>query len=121
VVELLEEIARDVEAITRKMTLKRLQSLPVEIHSQTRLLSLEGGEASVHDESTGGERSLGHFDSVIVAVGHRSHDPLSERLREAGLEVEVVGDARAPGQVWDATQAGRDAITALLDAHEDGG
>ena len=121
VVELLEDIARDMEAITRKMTLKRLQSLPVEIHTQTRLLSLEGGEASVHDESTGEERSLGRFDSVIVTVGHRSHDPLSAALREAGLEVEVVGDARAPGQVWDATQTGHEAISALLDVHEAGG
>ena len=109
------------EAISRKMTLKRLQSLPVEIHMQTRLLSLEGGEVRVHDESTGEERSLGRFNSVIVAVGHRSHDPLSAALRQAGLEVEVVGDARAPGQVWDATQGGHDAITALLDVHEAGG
>ncbi len=121
VVELLEDIARGMEAISRKMTLKRLQSLPVEIHMQTRLLSLEGGEASVHDESTGEERSLGRFDSVIVAVGHRSHDPLSAALREAGLEVEVVGDARAPGQVWDATQAGRDAISTMIDSDAGGG
>jgi len=114
VVEVLEDVARDMEAITRKMTLKRLQSLPVEIHTQTRLLRFEHGEALVGNETTGEERTLGRFDSVLVAVGHRSHDPLSAALREAGLEVEVVGDARAPGQVWDATQGGRAAITTLL-------
>jgi len=114
VVEVLEDVARDMEAITRKMTLKRLQSLPVEIHTQTRLLRFEHGEAHVRDETTGEERTLGRFDSVLVAVGHRSHDPLSAVLREAGLDVEVVGDALAPGQVWDATQTGHDAITALL-------
>jgi len=32
--------------------------------------------------------------------------------------VEVVGDVRTPGQVWDATQDGRAAITAVLDAAE---
>jgi 2,4-dienoyl-CoA reductase-like NADH-dependent reductase (Old Yellow Enzyme family)/thioredoxin reductase len=114
VVEVLEDVARDMEAITRKMTLKRLQSLPVEIHTQTRLLRFEHGEALVRNETTGEEWTLGRFDSVLVAVGHRSHDPLSAALREAGLEVEVVGDAQAPGQVWDATQGGREAITALL-------
>ncbi len=119
VVELLEDVARDMEAITRKMTLKRLQSLPVEIHTQTRLLRFEQGEAHVRNETTGEERTLGRFDSVLVAVGHRSHDPLSAALCEAGLEVEVVGDARTPGQVWDATQDGRAAITAVLNA--DGG
>jgi len=121
VVEVLEDVARDMEAITRKMTLKRLQSLPVEIHTQTRLLRFEEGEAHVRNEMTGEEQTLGPFDSVLVAVGHRSHDPLSAALREAGLEVEVVGDARAPGQVWDATQTGHDAITALLNAHKIGG
>lgn len=118
VVELLEDVARDMEAITRKMTLTRLQGLPVEVHTRTRLLSLEDGEALVRDESTGGERSLGSFDSVLVAVGHRSYDPFSAALQETGLEVEVVGDAREPGQIWDATQDGRAAITAGLEAGE---
>jgi len=116
VVELLEDVARDMEAISRKMTLKRLKELPVVVHTGTRLLSLEGGDALVRDESTGDERSLGSFDSVLVAVGHRSHDPLSTALRETGLEVEAVGDARTPGQVWDATQDGRAAITVVLNA-----
>ncbi len=116
VVELLEDVARDMEAITRKMTLKRLQGLPVEVHTGTRLLSLEHGEALVRSEASGDERSLGSFDSVLVAVGHRSHDPLSTALREAGIAVEVVGDARKPGQIWDATQDGRAAITAGLEA-----
>jgi len=91
----------------------------VEIHTLTRLLRFEEGEAHIRDETTGEERTLGRFDSILVAVGHRSHDPLSGALREAGLEVEVVGDARTPGQVWDATQGGRAAITAALDS--DGG
>jgi len=116
VVELLEDVARDMEAISRKMTLKRLKGLPVSVHTGTRLLSLEGGDALVRDESTGDERSLGSFDSVLVAVGHRPHDPLSTELREAGFAVEVAGDARTPGQVWDATQDGRAAVTTGLDS-----
>jgi len=121
VVELLDDVARDMEAITRTMTLKRLQSLPVEMHTRTRLLRFVRGEARVRDETTGNERTLGHFDSVLVAVGHTSNDPLSAALREAGIAVEVVGDARAPGQVWDATQDGRAAITAFLEAAAAGG
>jgi 2,4-dienoyl-CoA reductase-like NADH-dependent reductase (Old Yellow Enzyme family)/thioredoxin reductase len=113
VVELLEDVARDMEAISRKMTLMRLQALPVEIHTQTRLLSFEGSEAVVRDETTGDQRSLGFFASILVAVGHRSHDPLSAELVKAGLEVEVVGDARKPGQVWDATQNGHAAVVTV--------
>jgi 2,4-dienoyl-CoA reductase-like NADH-dependent reductase (Old Yellow Enzyme family)/thioredoxin reductase len=115
VVELLGDVARDMEAVSRTMTLRRLQGLPVEIYTQTRLLRFERGEAIVRDETTGDERSLGSFDSVLLAVGHRSHDQLSAGLVESGLEVEVIGDARNPGRIWDATQEGRAAIAAIVD------
>jgi NADPH-dependent 2,4-dienoyl-CoA reductase/sulfur reductase-like enzyme len=114
VVELLEDIARDMEAITRTMTLKRLAALPVTIHTKTRLLRMEGKEAIVHINEGEAETSLGTFDSVIVSVGHRPFDPFSEALRSAGLEVAVVGDARAPGQIWDATQEARNTLIDLL-------
>jgi NADPH-dependent 2,4-dienoyl-CoA reductase/sulfur reductase-like enzyme len=113
VVELLGEVARDMESITRKMTLGRLGALPVTILTTTRLARMEGGEAIVTGADDDQERTLGRFDSVLVAIGHRSYDPLSEGLRAAGLNVMVVGDARAPGQIFDATRAGRDAVDAI--------
>ena len=111
VVELLEEVARDMEAISRKMTMKRLSSLPVTVLQRTRLLGIENGEAIVRGEGNEEERTLGRFDSVVTAVGHRSYDPLSASLRAAGLSVEVIGDAEQPGQVLDATRAGWEVIT----------
>ncbi len=114
VVELLDETARDMEAITRKMTRKRLEKLPVTIHTTTRLVRMDGGEAFVEDADDGYERSIGRFDSVLVAIGHRSYDPLSEGLRAAGLPVTVIGDADEPGQIFDATQAGRRAVEAAV-------
>jgi NADPH-dependent 2,4-dienoyl-CoA reductase/sulfur reductase-like enzyme len=112
VVELLVGIARDMEAITRKMTLKRLEGLPVEIHTRTRLERVKDGEAFVVASDGNEETSLGRFDSFLVSVGHRSYDPLSPDLRATGIPVEVLGDARGPGQVFDATQDGRRAIVA---------
>jgi NADPH-dependent 2,4-dienoyl-CoA reductase/sulfur reductase-like enzyme len=109
VVEMLDDIARDMETITRKMVLKRLEELHVHVHTRTRLLRMNDGEALVLAGDAGKESSLGRFDSVLVSVGHRSHDPLSAELREAGIPVRVIGDAREPGQVFDATQAGRGA------------
>jgi NADPH-dependent 2,4-dienoyl-CoA reductase/sulfur reductase-like enzyme len=119
VVELLADVARDMEAVTRKMTLTRLQSLPVVFHTATRLVRVEAGEAFVVADGADAERSLGAFDSFVVAVGHRSHDPLSAGLRQAGLSVTVIGDAARPAQILDATTAGREAIRDLL-AHEPG-
>jgi len=114
VVELLEDIARDMEPVTRKMTLKRLEGLPVEVHTRTRLVRLENGEAFVMARDADQETSLGRFDSVLVSVGQRAHDPLSEELRRAGIPVDVCGDARTPGQVFDATQDGRRALAGEL-------
>jgi pyruvate/2-oxoglutarate dehydrogenase complex dihydrolipoamide dehydrogenase (E3) component len=112
VVELLEDMARDMDQLTRTMMLKRFAELPVAVHTRTRVLDMTAGEARVRDERTGEERSLGFFDTVIVAVGQASYDPLSEPLRAAGLEVEVIGDALLPGRILDATRAGREAAVA---------
>jgi NADPH-dependent 2,4-dienoyl-CoA reductase/sulfur reductase-like enzyme len=114
VVELLDETARDMEIITRKMTQKRLRKLPVTIHTKTRLVRMNGDEAIIDDADGGHERSIGRFDSVLVAIGHSSYDPLSEGLRDLGLAVTVIGDAFEPGQIFDATHSGRRAAEAVL-------
>ncbi len=106
VVELLEDVARDMEAVTRRMTLRRLRELPVTVHTSTRLIRMEEGEAFVVAEGSTDEISVGSFDSVLVAVGHRSYDPLSTELEKAGADVTVVGDAARPGQILDATRTG---------------
>jgi 2,4-dienoyl-CoA reductase-like NADH-dependent reductase (Old Yellow Enzyme family)/thioredoxin reductase len=117
VVELLEEIARDMETITRKMTLDRLEMLPVTIHTKTRLVRMIGQEAIVSGARNGAEKSIGQFDSVLVAIGHEPCDALSKKLRAAGLPVTVIGDAREPRQIFDATQEGRDVIEEILRAN----
>jgi len=110
VVELLDDVARDMETITRKMTLGRLATLPVTVHTGTHLRRLDRGDAIVRIGDAEKELSLGRFDSVVVAVGQRSHDPLSKDLEATGLEVKVVGDAVHPGQILDATRAGYEAV-----------
>jgi hypothetical protein len=92
------------------MILKRLEELPVEVRTETQLVRVEDGEAFVVVSGVGQETSLGRFDSILVSVGHRSHDPLSAELRAAGIPFEMLGDAHEPGQIFDATQDGRRAI-----------
>jgi len=106
VVEMLDEIARDMEPVTRKLTMMRLGKLPVTIHKSTRVVRVERSEVFAQREEQAEAKSLGTFDTFIVAVGNRSVDALSEALRRRGLSVHVAGDAAKPGQVWDATQAG---------------
>jgi hypothetical protein len=94
------------EAVTRAMTLRRLKELPVAIHTSTRVNRLVEGEAFVSAEGSDAELSIGVFDSVLVAVGHRSFDPLSAALERSGVRLTVIGDALRPGQILDATGGG---------------
>jgi len=103
VVELLEEIARDMEPITRKLTLKRLASGAIEILTGVTVQRLDGELALVSDAS--GERDLGPFDSVVAAVGTRPVRTLLEPLVGRGVELHVVGDAEAPDQVLGAVRS----------------
>jgi 2,4-dienoyl-CoA reductase-like NADH-dependent reductase (Old Yellow Enzyme family)/thioredoxin reductase len=104
VVEMLEEVAGDMDPISRKMMMMRLASLPVETHTSTQLLRMEGRRAIAGGR--GETRDLGEFDTVVTAVGNRPFDPLSEDLRAAGLEVHVIGDATQPGKAGEAIRSG---------------
>lgn len=107
VVELLTEIGRDLEPITRKLTLKNLTLQGVEVLIETKITRFEGKKAYV--ESGGVEKLLGEFDTVIAAVGTRSVNELEAVLRENGYEVQIIGDARKPGQIYDAIHQGYEA------------
>ena len=48
-------------------------------------------------------------DTVVLAAGYRAYNPLEESLKEAGLEVKVVGDAVKARTVRFATREGYDA------------
>ena len=112
VVEMLAEIARDMEPITRKLTLKRLAELPVEVLPETRVTELApDGTATV--EGPEGERTLGPFDTVVAAVGTRSRDELSAQLIASEIEVHVVGDAAELAQVQGAVRSAWEVARAL--------
>jgi pyruvate/2-oxoglutarate dehydrogenase complex dihydrolipoamide dehydrogenase (E3) component len=107
IVELLEEVGRDMEPITRKLALKEMRDAGVRILTTTRLVRFEDQEAYI--ESKRGGVSLGEFDSFVAAVGTRSIADLSPPLSERGIEVKVVGDARRPAGILDAVRDGFDA------------
>ncbi|MGD8922484.1 MAG: NAD(P)/FAD-dependent oxidoreductase [Candidatus Zixiibacteriota bacterium] len=111
VVELLDEVARDMLPITRKLTLQYLTESGVKILRSTEVTRID--KRRVFGLTDGAEKSLGEFDSVIVAVGTRSVNELEVLIRKHGIDVTVVGDARAPRQIMDAVREGFEAATAI--------
>ncbi len=112
VVEMLEEVARDMEPVTRKLLLGRLERLPVEVHTGTTVESV--GPEGVTVKTTGGSTEvLPPVDSVVYAVGTRPENALAAELERRGYRVQVVGDASRPGQVLQAVHTAWEAAAAL--------
>jgi len=104
VVEMLAEIARDMEPITRKMTLARLAAKSVSIYPESKLFKFAERWATIQSEK--GLTQLGPFDTVVAAIGTRSEEGLSPALRENGIPFTIVGDAQKPAQILDAVKSG---------------
>ena len=102
VIEALDDVARDMEMITRKLTLKRLSG--VQIHTGARLQHIQDGVATV--QIAGAPHELGPFDSVVLAVGSSPVDDLSAGLRDRGITTHVVGDAADLQQIMGAVRGG---------------
>ncbi|HHQ48079.1 MAG TPA: FAD-dependent oxidoreductase, partial [Acidobacteria bacterium] len=104
VVEMLEEIARDMEPVTRKLLLRRLERLPVTVMTSTRVEAV--GPDGIDLRDADGERiTIPPVDTIIVSVGTRPNDELAGELRRRGFEVHVVGDADHPAQVIGAVES----------------
>jgi NADPH-dependent 2,4-dienoyl-CoA reductase/sulfur reductase-like enzyme len=105
IVELMKDVARDMEPVSRKLAMKFLQTHQIPVYTETRVVRLEEGYAVFH-RGEGPEDRMGPFDTVVVAVGAVARDELSEDLKVRGLIVHVIGDARQPRQIYDAVRDG---------------
>jgi NADPH-dependent 2,4-dienoyl-CoA reductase/sulfur reductase-like enzyme len=92
-VEGAEEVGTKLDPLPRTMLLKRLQAKGVEIHTSTRVLGID--PVSVRVERGGRVLDL-PTDMVVVAVGVQPNRELEEALKESGLEIHTLGDAREP-------------------------
>ncbi|MCK4657385.1 MAG: FAD-dependent oxidoreductase, partial [candidate division Zixibacteria bacterium] len=100
-----EEVAHDMDPIGRKLVLKRIAALSVELHMMTNLVRIVDGRVFV--ENRGDERELGQFDTVVI-TGNHSFDPLSEQLQGMKFAVKVIGDAEKPGSIYQAVSSGHE-------------
>ena len=61
----------------------------------------EDGVDYIKDKS---EHSLRGFDTVVLALGYKNHDPLSQAAKAACPEVYVIGDAVQARRALEATR-----------------
>ena len=106
IVELLDDIARDMEMITRKLNLMKLQKNNVEVLTGTKVTSIEG--STVYAENVADKKPITFesIDIIVLATGMKSLRNLGENLKD-DLKVHFVGDANQVG----------DAVTAIQSAY----
>lgn len=105
IVEMLEELATDMEPITRfDLLTERLPKAG--IRSITKRVIAEISEKGVTTLDPMGKKSMVEAENVVIALGSKSVNPLAEKARELVPEVYVIGDAKEPRQIINATFEG---------------
>ncbi len=102
-IEMLNDIALDIEPRTRVLLLERLARLGVEKTTGCKVKSIH--QDCIQVETEGLKRKI-PVDSVVLAVGRKADNELESKLKKAGLKVFAVGDCRGPGNIREAIHQG---------------
>ncbi|MBF0689683.1 MAG: FAD-dependent oxidoreductase [Cellulomonas sp.] len=99
VVEMLDEIARDMLVVNRITLLRRLDEARVRLLTGTRVREITDDGVLV--EGPDGPATL-PADTVVLALGSRPRTDLLTELTAAGIPVQAVGDCVEPAKVGEA-------------------
>jgi len=104
IVEMLENVALDMALEPRHLLMQRLHAKGVKILTSANVKEiLDDGMLFVRD---GREESIHNVDNIILALGATPADQLSEKIKDKVAEVYVIGDAKEPRRVLEATAEG---------------
>lgn len=105
-------VAKDEINANNEMKLAQLlQDSSIDMHFDTTVKSFSEDEVSL--EKDGKDFKL-PYDYVLMAVGTKANDALSEELYDYFDDVCVVGDANRPGRIMDAVHQGYAAANNML-------
>lgn len=102
-IEMIGEIGRDIGKSTRWTMVQEMQRHRIEIRTQTKALEITPSGVMV---STDGKVEIIPADSVVLASGAKSNNPLQPFLEKGGVPFHVAGDAGKIGLAFDAVHQG---------------
>jgi len=105
IIEMREEIASDLEPISRQNLLKKLQDYGVKMVPNFLIRQVAGGAVIGEDVGNGRGKRI-EADTVIIALGTESVDFPAGDLKKAGIKVAFIGDAREPRGIAEAMREG---------------
>lgn len=104
IVEMLSQIARDVEDPIRLFLLDRLESYGTNIYTNCKVKKfIEDGVLAEKDDE---EFQMSAFDTIVLALGVKPNNHLKAELENTGKEIHIIGDAREPGRAGKAIEEG---------------
>ncbi len=103
VIEMLDELGSNFGKSTRWGMMQDVARYGVGTRTASRVVAIDS--RFVRIESNGRIEEI-PVDSVVLAVGTRSLNPLQEHVTALGLPFRVVGDAETPAMVFDAMHQG---------------
>ena len=112
IVEMTNDIARDMYAPMRESLKGRLAALGVTIRTDCKVRSLNRGRVTVLD-GQGNATETEPFDSVVLALGSRADQTLKKELDEADIRCTAIGDCVHAGKILQATSDAMNAVRAI--------
>ena len=97
IVEMMAEVARGMEMIERKLTLKAFQNENINIFVNTKVKKISGKKVYIEGENF--KQTLEDIDHIILATGMKSYNPFSNDIFEK--PVHIIGDANKVGKAQD--------------------
>ncbi len=102
-VEMRDKVGQEIGRTTRWGMLQDLKRAGIETRTSARALEII--TTGLRIEAGGATEEI-PADSIVIATGVRSYNPLEESLKQHGIAYRVVGDARMPGWAFDAIHQG---------------
>ena len=104
IIEMLDDIARDMEMVTRKLNLMKLKKHNVSIYTNSKVNNIEKGSVYFFNDNTQEEIKIENVDIYVIATGVRPDNKLYEEIKEK-MPSYKIGDADKAGDVVSAIQS----------------
>ncbi len=103
VVEMINKIGKDIGKSTRWAMMQDLAIKGIKVFTQAKALKIT--ESYLLVEYNGKEEKI-FCDTIVIAAGSVSYNPLEAMIKEKGIPYHVIGDAQKVGLAYDAVHKG---------------
>ena len=105
IIEMLEEIAKDVSPLRKPFLMQRLVARGVKILTSAKVEEITEGGIIAMDKNRQ-KRNVGFYATIVLALGAKSLNEIAKQIEDKVPKVFVIGDALEPRKALDAIAEG---------------